>query len=97
MIDRITENEEKLDKIVAIVKRLDSALADFELIKEDVKAINVYYGSPDWFADKEKYEQGLLNNVKAGVLSEDAVWDVDVNIKELLEKMSDILDLYKHK
>lgn len=97
MRDRITENEEKLDKIVAIVKRLDSALADFESVKDDIKDINVYYGSSDWFDDKERYEQGLLNNVKAGVLSEDAVWDVDVNIKELLEKMSEILDLYKHK
>ena len=95
MNERIRKNEEKLDRIVEVVDRLATALFDFENIKKDIIDVNKYYGSNDWFNDKNLFEQGGVVDIKAGVLSEDAVWDVDVNIKELLEKMSEILDLYK--
>lgn len=95
MKDRIRKNEEKLDRIIAVVASLEKALCDFENIKKDVIDINKYYGSNDWYNDKNLLEQGALVDVKAGVLSEDAVWNVDESIRELIERMVDISNYYK--
>lgn len=94
MIDRIGENEEKLDRVSKVVSSLEKALNDFESIKNHIEDINNYYGSKEWFNDKKMFEQGLLNNIKAGILSEDAVWNVNEDIRDLLEKMIDILKCY---
>ncbi|MBO5178723.1 MAG: DUF4298 domain-containing protein [Clostridia bacterium] len=90
MEERIKENEEKLDKVINVIEKLDSALNDFENIQDNIKEVNRYYGSKEWFEDKEKFENGNILNVKAGVLSEDAIWNTNEIIKELIERMNQI-------
>lgn len=88
--ERIKNNEEKLDRLLKLVNELNNNLNEFEIVKDDIYALNKYYGSKEWFEDKEAFEEGKIKNIKAGVLSEDAVWNLNENIKELLERMDEI-------
>ena len=90
MEERIEVNEEKLDKIINVINKLDEALTDFENIQDGIKEVNKYYGSKEWFEAKEALENGKIQNVKAGVLSEDGVWNTNEVVKELIERMKQI-------
>ena len=94
MIDRIKENEERLDCVIVSIKKLDKALTDFKRNKNNIKKLDKYYGSKDWFKDKELYESGKIKNIKAGVLSEDAVWDMLEDIDLLMTQMKKIVKEY---
>ena len=91
MIDRITKNEERLDNILESIKELEKALENFKNNQKNIKLINKYYGSKNWFKDKEYYEQGKISNIKAGVLSEDAVWNMLDDIKDITNEMKMII------
>ena len=90
MIDRINTNEERLDNILLSIKELNDALDKYELNKKDLALLKKYYGSKNWFKDKESYEKGDIKNIKAGVLSEDAVWNMLDEIDELKKRMINI-------
>ena len=87
MIDRITSNEEKLDRINKCIKELNNSLDNFKLCQKDFKLLNKYYGSKNWFKDKDYYESGKINNIKAGVLSEDAVWNMIEEYNLLIKRI----------
>ena len=95
MIERITKNEERLDCILSSIDKLNEALDEFKSNKKNIQLINKYYGSNNWFKDKEMYEKNLIPKVKAGVLSEDTVWNTFEDINELLEEMKLIINEYK--
>ena len=86
MIDRIKENEKRLDNVLLSIKKLDEALNDFEINKKNIKILNKYYGSKTWFKDKDLLENGKIENIKAGVLGEDTIWDLLENIDLLIGK-----------
>ena len=90
MIKRIEENEKRLDSLLESVKELEKALEDFKSKKKDLKELKKYYGSKNWLKDKEAYEQNKIPKIKAGVLSEDAVWNLLENIAELKKEMNAI-------
>ena len=90
MIKRIEENEKRLDSLLNSVKELEKALEDFKSKKKDLKELKKYYGSKNWLKDKEAYEQNKIPKIKAGVLSEDAVWNLLENIAELKKEMNAI-------
>ena len=91
---RIEENEERLDKLNESVLALDKDLDSFEDLIHEYYSLNEYYGSKEWLKDKDDFEKGKINNVKAGVLSEDAVWNLDENVKDLLTRMKGIIELF---
>ena len=86
-IDRIKKNEEKLDNINDCIKNVENALEKFKKNKKNINMLNKYYGSANWFKDKEAYEKNEIPKIKAGVLSEDAVWNMNDDIKELILEM----------
>ena len=90
---RIEENEKRLDTLNEIVLSLDKHLDDFEDVIHEYYSLNEYYGSEEWLKDKEDFESGKIKNVKAGVLSEDAVYDLDDRVKDLLTRMEGIVKL----
>ena len=90
---RIEENENRLDTLNEVVLSLDKHLDDFEDIIHEYYSLNEYYGSKEWLKDKEDFESGKIKNVKAGVLSEDAVYDLDERVKDLLTRMEGIVKL----
>ncbi len=93
-MERIEENEKRLDKLNESVLTLDKDLDSFEDLIHEYYSLNEYYGSKEWLQDKEDFESGKIKSVKAGVLSEDAVWDLDENVKDLLTRMEGIIKLF---
>ena len=70
------------------------AIEDFKLNQDNIERVNKYYGSDSWFKDKEAYEKRRIPHIKAGVLSEDAVWNMLNDIKDLVSEMQIIIDNY---
>ena len=88
---RIEDNEKRLDLLNNTVLSLDKHLDDFEDIIHEYYALNEYYGSDDWHKDKEDFESGKIKNVKAGVLSEDAIWNMNEEYKDLIMEMKEMI------
>ena len=93
-IDRIRKNEERLDNINTCIKNVENALEKFKKNKKNINMLNKYYGSANWFKDKEAYEKNEIPRMKAGVLSEDAVWNMNDDIKELILEMKLIVNKF---
>ena len=91
MINRITKNEERLDKILLNIKDLGIELDKFNTNIKEIKELNKYYGSNDWFDDREAYDNNKIPKIKAGVLSEDAIWNLDENTRDLINRMDIII------
>ena len=90
-VNRITKNEERLDNINVSIKKLESALLEFNGNIKEIKLLNKYYGSKQWFKDKEDFENNKIPKIKAGVLSEDAVWNMNEDINDIIEDMKKII------
>lgn len=87
-IKRIKRFEETFDLITGRVDALDKALQDYKNIKPRIKELTEYYEGGLWRADFEDDEKGRLpKDLKRGVLSEDGVYDLLDNIKELEKRM----------
>ncbi len=91
MIERITKNEERLDRINNCIKQMEETLSNMKSIQKDLALLNKYYGSKNWFKDKEAYEQGKIPKIKAGVLSEDAIWNMNEEYKDLIVEMKEMI------
>ena len=91
-LGRIEAMEARLDACTAATAALDRELERMEALKEDMQALFGYYGSEDWFEDREAE---LPEGTKAGVLSEDAVYDEIDELRgaafRMLELAADIL------
>ena len=64
------------------------------LIDKKINALNKYYGSKDWFSDREDYDNNKIPKVKAGVLSEDAIWNMNEEINYLIDEMKAIIKYF---
>ena len=95
MIDRISKNENRLDSVLNSIKELEKALEDFKSNKKNIVLLNKYYGSSSWFLDKDRYENNKIPKVKAGVLSEDTIWNMNEDIEDLISEMKEIISSFK--
>lgn len=83
-IARIRTMEQRMNRAAAAVKRLSVALDKWEAAQEDITALGEYYGSDLWRQDFADDEAGLLPaDLKRGVLSEDGLWNLLVDVREL--------------
>ncbi len=84
-IERIEKNENLLDEAEAAVSALAEALERYAGARGKIEALREYYNT-DWSADVKDDEKGLLPpDLKRGVLSEDAIFDLlasDAAVKE---------------
>lgn len=91
-IKRIREMEQCLDLSAAAVKKLSGALEEYEAAQKSYKKLSDYYGSVRWMQDYEADEAGLLPaDLKRGVLSEDAVYDLIMEDRALKIRMMKLL------
>ena len=97
MFERIKENEDRLNNIIMCIKKLEDSINSFNDNLENIELVNKYYGSKNWFKDREKYEKMKIKNINAGVLSEDAIWNMNEEIKDLILDMEKIINLYEKK
>ena len=76
-IERIGDMEEKMDRAWKAVRELQAAIEQFNGVREDVDALSDYYENGCWRQDYEADEAGALpENLKRGVLSQDALYDL---------------------
>ena len=89
---RIREMEALLDECGAATESLSAELTRMEALRGKMIRLFSYYGSDQWFEDREG---DLPEGLKAGVLSEDAVYDEISEVRDLafrmLELAADIL------
>ncbi|MBR6321871.1 MAG: DUF4298 domain-containing protein [Lachnospiraceae bacterium] len=87
-IERITEMEKRLDSARAALDSFSEALTSYAEVQEALRELASYYESGEWRADFEDDEAGKLPaDLKRGVLSEDAVYDLLTDNRELLTEM----------
>ena len=73
---RIAEMEAKLDEARDVIDRFQDAVRGYARIQDTVEELERYYYS-DWRKDYEADEAGKLPaDLKRGVLSEDALYDL---------------------
>ena len=84
--------ERNLERATNALRALNDALDEYEAVQEALHELDSYYGSNTWKQDFSDDEQGRLpKNLKRGILSEDAIWNVLEDyrtLKERLEKLS---------
>ena len=87
-IKRIQEMERCLDASEKAIRELSEALSAFEEVQPLYEKLSDYYGSDLWMQDYEDDEAGKLpRDLKRGVLSEDAVYDLLTENRVLLVRM----------
>jgi len=90
-IERIEQMERILNEAVKTLEGLDHALERYESLKDDIAQLEAYYTGPQWMADYQDDCEGKLpKDLKRGVLSEDAVYDLLSTRDRLLEAMQAI-------
>ena len=75
-IANIQQKEAILDKGEELVRRLETLIAEWERFHPEFKELMAYYGSAQWHEDVQACDEGALEGVKCGVLSEDAVYEL---------------------
>ena len=87
-IERIRKMESYLDEAGTAVAELAEAMDRYEKIQSKYYKLENYYGSSKWIDDFEADEAGKLPaDLKKGVLSEDAVYDLITDHSELMARM----------
>ena len=90
-LKRIKTMEKILDKSADIFKELNLALDKLEDNLSDYKKLDDYYSSQDWFSDADDFNDNLLpKDLKCGVLSEDAAYNLFGENYELAIRMLEI-------
>ena len=95
-LERIRTMEALLDDARAALNALNDALDGYEKVREEIDRLEAYYTSEEWRQDFEDDEEGRLPaDLKRGVLSEDGIYDLLEDDREilvrLLETAADVL------
>lgn len=86
--ERIKVMEQRLDQASAAVMQLSAALDGYAAAEEAIRELSAYYGSDTWKQDLADDEAGRLpRDMRRGVLSEDSIWNLLEDNKELLGRM----------
>ena len=73
-------------------REMETALEHYEAVQEDIRILNEYLGSEEWKADFAADEAGLLPaDLKRGVLSEDGIWNLLEDWRELEKRMKEMV------
>lgn len=90
--ERIKEMELRMDRASAAVMEFSAALDKFEAIKDDIARLDAYYGSSYWHRDFDDDQAGLLpEGLRRGVLSEDGLWNLLSDYRELTSRLKDTI------
>ena len=74
------------------IKALEANIFDLQHMQDDLQKLSDYYGSKQWKKDFEADEQGLYpEDLKRGVLSEDGVYNLLEQNKEIMKVLKPYL------
>ena len=80
-----------MERASAAVTELSAALRNYAAVQDDLAALNAYYGSDEWKNDFADDEAGLLPaTLKRGVLSEDGLWNLLADHRELEDRIKEL-------
>lgn len=82
-IERIKHMERALNESRTATDQLSEAVAAVVDAMDALRDLSAYYGSQDWFADREADERGKLPaGLECGVLGEDLPYEALVDARE---------------
>ena len=91
-IDRIKQMECCLDQASQAAMHLSAALDEYDEAQDALRQLTEYYGSDEWKQNFEDDSNKLLPpDLKRGVLSEDALWNLFEDVRDLQARMADML------
>lgn len=91
-LDRIQHMEQNLDEVTEAVRTLSHALDCYTAVRPQLQELSTYYSSKAWLEDYDADCAGLLPpNLKRGVLSQDAVYDLLAEHDRLLAVMRTLI------
>ena len=89
--ERIRKMEERLDRASQSVMKLSAALDEYAEAQEALRELEAYYGSEEWKQDFSADEAGRLPmDLKRGVLSEDAVWNLLEDSRDINRRLQQL-------
>ena len=84
-IERIKWMEQRYNNALAAIK--DGTAVSLKAVKEDIAELSKYYGSKLWKQDFAADEAGILPpDLKRGVLSEDGIWNLLSDYRDVQKK-----------
>ena len=90
--DRISSMEQLMERASSAVINFSAALDKFVEAQQAIAALSDYYGSDEWKQDFADDEAGLLPaDLKRGVLSEDGIWNLLADNRELMNRMKEVI------
>lgn len=94
-LERIARMENLLNEGNSAINELLSALEKYKNAKPGIDDLIDYYSSPLWRQDFDDDAAGKLpHDLKRGVLSEDAVYDLISERRNLMDEMAALLHLH---
>ena len=86
--NRIKQMELQFDRVSQAMTELSTAIDKYVEAQDALSELKAYYASEDWLRDYADDEAGKLpKDLKRGVLSEDGVWNLLSDCRELNIKM----------
>ena len=80
-----------MERAATAVMTLSAALDRYEEVQEDISALKAYYESETWKQDFADDEAGKFPaDLRRGVLSEDGIWNLLTDARELVERLHTI-------
>ncbi len=94
-VNRISEMENHLDECTSAAAALARQLDRMEALGDGMTRLFGYYGSPEWYEDRDGE---LPEGVRAGVLSEDLVYDLISEVRDIAIRMIELsADILKNR
>ena len=91
-IERITYMEQILDEAAEAVSSLSEALEKYSAVQEKLQELISYYSREQWRQDFDDDSAGKIpSNLKRGVLSEDAVYNLLADVTRLEDQMKELI------
>ena len=89
--ERITYMEQILDEAAEAVSSLSEALEKYSAVQDKLQELAAYYSSEQWRQDFDDDSAGKIpQDLKRGVLSEDAVYNLLTNITDLKKRLKEL-------
>ena len=93
-IERIQHMESILDDVSNGLAQMSAAVDRYHEILPKIRELSAYYGSANWIQDFDDDQEGKLPaDLKRGVLSEDAVYDVLIDHRDMLRQLLDLVSV----
>ena len=82
-----------MEEATAAVRQMEEALDCYEAAQEGMTVLEAYLGSEEWRQDLADDEKGLLpQDLKRGVLSEDGIWNLLEDNRDVAMRMKSLSD-----